>query len=385
MANGMFGDYGSTLNLVQRERMNDIRSVQDPFERAGAFVGGMFGGAESDPRVQKARALEEARKAVEAKGLDLMNKPGEFLGSLAQELNQRGLTGEAMHVLEQYQKVQSRQAQTESAQARQKLAETRGGIAEAKEGREAAMFPGQLAKSQADAQLAQTKAQYAGPMAEASMQAKLASIQTSRMNANTALMNAQTSQERAAQERVLKGLTMEKRKLEIDQLKKNMSASGMSSKEVRAGVTDLSKQAAKAGIPETQAALDKIRKLGTGGVGYLQNIRNFPAFLKSQRGQAFSQTYQSIVNKDIKADSGAAVSATELERKQLELGVHVSQGPEAVLRGIKMIQEKTDARWQNLLRGYSEPVKEQFEQNYAQPSAPVQQEAAGSNDPLGIR
>lgn len=351
---------------------------------------GLFGGFDQDPAVQRARAVEQAMGKLKASGLSYDKDPSGFLSGLGQELWNSGLQAEAFEVIDKAEEHRKTAAQTQAALARQQVAEARTNALLSTEARNQELHGSTLKRAEAEAQNAVTKAQFGETRALLDIQAKQASIQNSMIQAQTALANSQNAREGRVLDVQLKNLDLEKKRLEIEGVKANMADGGMSQKDIAKGVADLAKQAQKLDIPTIQAKLNRLRKLAVSGKGYAFNVQNYPDFLRSQAGQKFAQEYNALINAKIKADSGLAVTAQELERTKLSMGVHVTQNVDAVLRGLNIVQSETNAKWENLLRGYSTPVKEQFERNLPPPpraGAPsgTPSAATADNDPLGIR
>ncbi|MGI0034286.1 MAG: hypothetical protein ACRD98_00260 [Nitrososphaera sp.] len=373
----LFGSVDEARRAAGQERVANLQAIggQSPFAMAGALFGSMFGGGvNQDPRVVRAQKLQEARASVEAKGLDLINTPGEFMSALAQELSTRGLSEEAWQVMEHTQKQNKLRADAESAAARTKLTETRGRIAEASEGRAVELHGGRLAKGRADAQTAQVKSQYAEANAQLSIASKQAAIQSSLASANASRLSASTSAERAARAAEMHELNVQGKRLAIDSAKQKLATGGLAPGDINKATVGLAKEVGRSNILQVDDTLTRVEnfvgaldeqaggpgRAGLPGVGYAQNLEWWPDMLRKPNGRKLSQMIQKLQNSVILDTSGKAVTKTELARVLKDLGSQVTQGPDAVRRALRTLRNLLNAETAGLFAGYDPAIVELY-------------------------
>lgn len=126
---GMFGPSGAEVELALREQQKQeaMQYASMPAGRgpvalmaqAGQGIGRAIEGAAGyeDPRVAKAKLLEEAKMEVDSSGADLMADPKGYYGAAFKALQSRGLTDEAMNVRQLMMQEEAQAAETESKQA----------------------------------------------------------------------------------------------------------------------------------------------------------------------------------------------------------------------------------------------------------------------------
>lgn len=119
---GMFGPSGAEVELALREQQNQEamqmgqQSASQAIGSAMASAGQSFGraiekaGGYEDPRVAKAKLLEEAKMEVDSSGADLLSDPKGYYGAAFKALQSRGLTDEAMGVRQLMMEEEAQQA-----------------------------------------------------------------------------------------------------------------------------------------------------------------------------------------------------------------------------------------------------------------------------------
>ena len=127
---GMFGPSGAEVELALREQQKQEamqmgqQSASQAIGSAMASAGQSFGraiekaGGYEDPRIAKAKLLEEAKMEVDSSGADLMSDPKGYYGAAFKALQSRGLTDEAMGVRQLMMQEEAQAAETEAMQAK---------------------------------------------------------------------------------------------------------------------------------------------------------------------------------------------------------------------------------------------------------------------------
>lgn len=122
---GMFGPSGAEVELALREQQKQEamqmgqQSASQAIGSAMASAGQSFGraiekaGGYEDPRIAKAKLLEEAKMEVDSSGADLMSDPKGYYGAAFKALQSRGLTDEAMGVRQLMMKEEAQEAETQ--------------------------------------------------------------------------------------------------------------------------------------------------------------------------------------------------------------------------------------------------------------------------------